>query len=83
MKEVGAPNSVNFNEFLTIMQRNSSHKINIEDNVKEAFKILDKTNSGFVTVVDLRHLLLTIGEKMNKDDVRIAFLNLTIDYLQG
>ncbi|KAJ6388818.1 hypothetical protein OIU77_027217 [Salix suchowensis] len=32
--------------------------------LRDAFKVLDKDNTGFVSVADLRHILTSIGEKL-------------------
>ncbi|KAK9724495.1 hypothetical protein RND81_05G076900 [Saponaria officinalis] len=36
--------------------------------LRDAFKVLDKEGSGFVAVSDLRHILTSIGEKLEHDE---------------
>jgi calcium-binding protein CML len=52
-----------------MMQRKVSQKVEAEEQLKEAFKTLDKQNTGFLLVADLKHILTSIGEKMSKEEV--------------
>ncbi|TYH97583.1 hypothetical protein ES332_A12G252900v1 [Gossypium tomentosum] len=36
--------------------------------LRDAFKVLDKDNTGFVSVADLRHILTSIGEKLEPSE---------------
>ena len=70
MNELGCTGGIEFPQFLTMMQRKVSQKVELEEQLKEAFKTLDKQNSGFLLVADLKHILTSIGEKMTKEEVR-------------
>ena len=37
---------------------------------KEAFKIFDKSGTGQIEIVELRHVLTTLGEKLSPADVK-------------
>lgn len=39
-----------------------------ESELRDAFRVLDKDSSGFVSVSDLRHILTSIGEKLDPDE---------------
>uniref|UniRef100_A0A7C9DYY6 EF-hand domain-containing protein n=1 Tax=Opuntia streptacantha TaxID=393608 RepID=A0A7C9DYY6_OPUST len=39
-----------------------------ESELRDAFRVLDKDSSGFVSVSDLRHILTSIGEKLEPEE---------------
>ena len=45
--------SVNFQEFLDMMSK-SSEAANTEDEIREAFKVFDKNEDGFISESELR-----------------------------
>jgi hypothetical protein len=59
---------VDFQQFLGLMGRKFKHTDN-EEEIREAFKVFDKNNNGFISVPELRHVLTTIGEKLTKEEV--------------
>ena len=61
---------ITFETFLPILQAVSSKKITdtVEDFV-EGLRHFDKDGNGFITSAELRHLLTSLGEKMNEEDV--------------
>ena len=40
-----------------------------EDDLKEAFKVFDKDNDGYISAAELRHVLTNIGEKLSDEEV--------------
>eukprot|EP01127_Copromyxa_protea_P003132 TRINITY_DN129_c0_g1_i1.p2 TRINITY_DN129_c0_g1~~TRINITY_DN129_c0_g1_i1.p2 ORF type:complete len:144 (-),score=43.11 TRINITY_DN129_c0_g1_i1:34-465(-) len=58
---------IGFDEFLGMMTR-QMQKEDTEENIKASFKIFDKNNTNEVSVQELKHVLLTIGEKLSEDD---------------
>jgi calmodulin len=40
-----------------------------EDDLKEAFKVFDKDNDGYISAPELRHVLTNIGEKLSDEEV--------------
>ncbi|VVB12034.1 unnamed protein product [Arabis nemorensis] len=39
-----------------------------DQQLRDAFKVLDKEGTGFVAVTDLKHILISIGEKLEPDE---------------
>lgn len=39
-----------------------------EEHIKASFKIFDKNNTNEVSVQELKHVLITIGEKLSEDE---------------
>ncbi|KAJ0248084.1 calcium-binding protein CML13 [Hirschfeldia incana] len=52
-----------FDRFLDLMAKHLKTEP-FDRQLRDAFKVLDKEGSGFVAVVDLRHILTSIGEKL-------------------
>ena len=43
------------------------------DDLSEMFRLYDTSNSGYITVGEMTHLLTNIGEKLTEDDVQDLF----------
>ncbi|KAK4748562.1 hypothetical protein SAY87_015148 [Trapa incisa] len=52
-----------FNRFLDLMSKHLKAEP-FDRQLRNAFKVLDKDSTGFVSVADLRHILTSIGEKL-------------------
>ena len=40
-----------------------------EEEIREAFKVFDRDNNGFISPAELRHVLAAIGKKLTDDEV--------------
>jgi len=40
-----------------------------EEEIREAFKVFDRDNNGFISAAELRHVMTSIGEKLTDDEV--------------
>lgn len=67
LKNIIAEESLNapfdFNRFLDLMAKHLKPEP-FDRQLRDAFKVLDKDGTGFVVVSDLRHILTSIGEKL-------------------
>ena len=50
------------------MMAKKLERSNTEDEIREAFKLFDKDNNGFITVAELRNILTYTGEKIRPDE---------------
>ncbi|KAK3872034.1 hypothetical protein Pcinc_022861, partial [Petrolisthes cinctipes] len=66
--ETCADGTIEFNEFLQMMSKKLKD-IGNEDELKEAFKVFDKKNSGYLSSTELRHVMTSMGEKMTEQEV--------------
>ncbi|KAK9467806.1 hypothetical protein V1512DRAFT_235874 [Lipomyces arxii] len=60
--------SIDFPEFLTMM----AHKMKDTDSaqeIKEAFRVFDRDNNGFISATELRHVMVSIGERLTEEEV--------------
>lgn len=60
--------SVDFKEFLGLMVRKMKD-IEIDDELLETFKVFDKDGNGYITVDELRNVILTIGDDVSTEEV--------------
>lgn len=56
-----------FHRFLDLMAKHMKTEP-FDRQLRDAFKVLDKDSTGFVSVVDLRHILTSIGEKLEPSE---------------
>ena len=57
---------IEFEEFLMAMENKSKED---EYTIKQAFAILDRNDSGYITPNDLRHALICLGENYSLEEV--------------
>lgn len=67
LKEIITQENLNspfdFPRFLDLMRKHMKLEP-FDRQLRDAFKVLDKESTGFVSVSDLRHILTSIGEKL-------------------
>ncbi|XP_044476563.1 probable calcium-binding protein CML13 [Mangifera indica] len=56
-----------FSRFLELMKKHLKVEP-FDRQLRDAFKVLDKESTGFVSVADLRHILTSIGEKLEPSE---------------
>jgi len=59
---------IEYPEFLTMMARKMKDT-DSEEEIREAFKVFDRDNNGFISAAELRHVMTSIGEKLTDDEV--------------
>ena len=59
---------VDFEEFITLMNRRSK-EIDIEEEVLNAFKIFDKEGNGLISITELRHIMMTLGDQLTEEEI--------------
>uniref|UniRef100_A0A224XWY0 Putative myosin regulatory light chain 2 n=1 Tax=Panstrongylus lignarius TaxID=156445 RepID=A0A224XWY0_9HEMI len=72
-----APGPVNFTQLLTLFAQRMSGGSDPDDVIRTAFKAFDK--EGLINSEDLKHALLTWGDKFTKKEVNDAFDAMDID----
>ena len=58
---------IDFEEFLSLMTRNSPEN-QTEDEVINAFRVFDKEGNGLISSAELKHIMMTIGDKMTEEE---------------
>ncbi|KAJ0981612.1 hypothetical protein J5N97_009867 [Dioscorea zingiberensis] len=60
--------TIEFVEFLNLM----AHKVketDAEDELREAFKVFDKDQNGYISPTELRNVMMNLGEKLSDEEV--------------
>lgn len=60
--------TIEFNEFLQMMSKQQKDGLN-EGALKDAFRIFDKDDDGFISVDELRHIMQSLGEKLTDNEL--------------
>ncbi|GFP82121.1 calmodulin [Phtheirospermum japonicum] len=55
-------------EFLNLMARKMKDT-DSEEELKEAFRVFDKDQNGFISAAELRHVMTNLGEKLTDEEV--------------
>ncbi|CAH1973574.1 unnamed protein product [Acanthoscelides obtectus] len=60
---------IDFEEFCSMMVTKYKTKFSEED-IKQAFNVLDTDGKGYITPLELKQVLVSLGEKYSDDDVK-------------
>ena len=63
--DLNSDGKIELDEFITLMSRNS-HDTQTEDEVINAFRVFDKEGNGLIATAELKHIMMTIGDKMTE-----------------
>ncbi|GER55296.1 calmodulin [Striga asiatica] len=57
---------VDFQEFLDIISQKM--KENVAEEMKEAFEVFDRDQDGFISAIELRNVMLNLGERLSEEE---------------
>jgi len=60
--------TIDFPEFLNLMARKMKDT-DSEEELREAFRVFDKDQNGFISAAELRHVMTNLGEKLTDEEV--------------
>ncbi|CAM8916665.1 unnamed protein product [Rhodiola kirilowii] len=60
--------TIDLHEFLNLMA-SKMKDFDSGEQLKEAFKVFDKDQNGFISAAELRHVMANLGQKLSKEDV--------------
>ncbi|XVF80856.1 hypothetical protein PTKIN_Ptkin15bG0109100 [Pterospermum kingtungense] len=64
--DVGGNGTIDFEDFLNIMA--GKMKENVGDELKEAFKVFDRDQDGFISANELRQVMMNLGERVTVEE---------------
>jgi len=70
--------NIEFEEFVQMMMK-KIRDVDIEEELNEAFKILDKEKSGLVSMNELKSVLTKKGDKLTPEEIQEALLGIQAD----
>ncbi|KAL3727151.1 hypothetical protein ACJRO7_031973 [Eucalyptus globulus] len=62
--------AIEFAKFLGLMAYNIKEAADEEEELKEAFKVFDKDQDGYISPSELRHVMINLGEKLTEEEVQ-------------
>eukprot|EP01125_Pyxidicula_operculata_P002019 TRINITY_DN11998_c0_g1_i1.p1 TRINITY_DN11998_c0_g1~~TRINITY_DN11998_c0_g1_i1.p1 ORF type:complete len:159 (+),score=22.48 TRINITY_DN11998_c0_g1_i1:43-477(+) len=60
---------VSLEKFLELIEQQSKREGTVKEDLLQIFKIFDKNNTGGVSRQDLKHVLTTVGDALNDDEI--------------
>jgi len=70
---------IDFNEFVTMMVRQMKSPQDDEIELRESFRVFDKNGDGFITAIELKQVMMTLGEKLTDDEVNEMIREADVD----
>ncbi|KAH9548283.1 hypothetical protein CY35_11G080200 [Sphagnum magellanicum] len=70
--------TIDFSEFLDLMARKMKDADSDEE-LKEAFKVFDKDQNGFISAAELRHVMINLGEKLTDEEINEMIREADVD----
>ena len=65
--DLNADGKIGLDEFMTLMEKNSPDT-QTEEEVINAFRVFDKEGNGLIATAELKHIMMTIGDKMTEEE---------------
>merc|ERR1712165_197587 len=62
--------TVDFDEFLIMMSKKIKEN-DSEEELREAFKVFDADGNGYINAVELRQVMMNLGEKLTEEEVEM------------
>ncbi|CAF0714571.1 unnamed protein product [Adineta steineri] len=59
---------LDFSEFCAFMSKHW-HERDQEAELRDAFRLFDRDNSGYITINELKQVMLNMGEKLNQEEL--------------
>ncbi|GMI69960.1 calmodulin 8, calmodulin-like 8 [Hibiscus trionum] len=66
--DADANGAIEFAEFLNLMAKKMK-ETDAEEELKEAFKVFDNDQNGYISANELRHVMINLGEKLTDEEV--------------
>ena len=60
---------IDFNTFVRVAQNFKSNSRETEDDIREAFRVFDKDGTGYVNVAELKHAMISLGERLSEEEI--------------
>ncbi|ESN94228.1 hypothetical protein HELRODRAFT_164028 [Helobdella robusta] len=79
IKNIIRKNSFSLSELVQVMSRFSSDPRNKEEEIRDAFRVFDRDNTGVISAAELRHVMTNIGEKLLDKEVDEMIREIDVD----
>ena len=62
-----------------MMAKFASSPRDSEEEIREAFRVFDRDGNGYISAVELRHVMINLGEKLSDDEVDELIREIDVD----
>jgi len=69
---------IDFDEFLSMMAKKLK-ETDLEEDIREAFRVFDRNSSGIISTMELRHIMTNLGEKLKESEIDEMIRHADID----
>ncbi|CAL4111937.1 unnamed protein product [Meganyctiphanes norvegica] len=76
--ELGNPPTIPLETYLDVLSRDFGEP-ETEEEIREAFGVFDRDGNGTISATELKHVLMTMGEKLSAEEVDIMIREADID----
>lgn len=76
--DINGNGTIEFGEFLSLMARKIK-ETDAEEELKEAFKVFDKDQNGYISASELRNVMINLGEKLTDEEVNQMIREADVD----
>lgn len=76
--EMRVPDPLSLDDFLMVMEKDFPPP-DSEEEIREAFGVFDKDGEGTISSSELKHVLMTMGEKLTLEEVELIIREADID----
>ena len=76
--DLNSDGKIELGEFIQLMLKNSPDT-ETEEEVINAFRVFDKEGNGLINTEELKHIMMTIGDKMTEDEAEEMIREADID----
>merc|ERR1711981_433369 len=66
--DIDGNGEIDFDEFLAMMAKKLK-ETDLEEDIREAFRVFDNKNSGTISTQELRHIMSNLGEKLKDHEI--------------
>jgi len=60
---------IDFDTFVRVAKNFKENNRETENDIREAFRVFDKDGTGYVSVAELKHAMISLGERLSEEEV--------------
>lgn len=60
---------IDFDTFVRLAQNFKANHRETDDDIREAFRVFDKDGTGYINVAELKHAMISLGERLSEEEI--------------